>query len=101
MNGLHPFALLAFNIKQRHDLLTNTIGYFPEEAQAYKNVFICIFGSLSYILLSSGLATLFFKWYNNKYHPFHKILVDGESKDQGLYYIEALNLYVLQTVVYL
>ena len=37
------FPFLAINIKQRHDLLTNTIGHFYEEEQAYKKVFVSLY----------------------------------------------------------
>ena len=67
-------------IKERHDILWNSIGHFEEEQFAYSSVGKLFFGSLTYICAGNLLASYIFCLYNNEYHPFRNILINEEGK---------------------
>ena len=73
----HPLIILVFKMEERHDLLRHTIGYLQEEQDALDRGRFLRNLSLVYIVVGSGFETLFFFFYNNWFHPFAKILQDG------------------------
>lgn len=77
---LVPIFCLAVNITIRHDFLYNSIGYLPEEQQAYQNVWIISVSSLAFVLLGSFIEAALFIAYNEKFHPFKDIIANIASK---------------------
>ena len=73
----HPLIILVFKMEERHELLRHTIGYLQEEQDALDRGRFLRNLSLVYIVVGSGFETLFFFFYNNWFHPFAKILQDG------------------------
>ena len=82
---LSPLTILAVNIFDRHRILVNSIGPFPEEIQAYEQIILML--TLSYGVLVCGTAcqVLLYHWYNGKYHPFACILSQDQDNDQDSY----------------
>ena len=74
-----PMMILTWNICQRHELLENSIGTFPEEQEAYRlSVAISIMTPIILIL-----STFFQYWsynlYNQTYHPFIDLIKDSQG----------------------
>ena len=61
-------------MQERHDVLTNTIGYLPQEEEALKTGYYLLIGSLSMVIIGTILEVLFFWAYNGSCHPFANIL---------------------------
>ena len=54
--------------------LEQTIGYLENEHESFLTVQYILFGSLAYMIVGSLLEGWLFYLYNEKYHPFKKIL---------------------------
>ena len=86
-NYRHVIFLLlisAIKISERHNILSNSIGYLPEEQKAHEDVWIITSISLVCIILSSITEAMLFILYNGRFHPFKNIIVDikqHQSKD--------------------
>lgn len=63
-------------MKERHDLLWNTIGYLDEEQVALNTGYYLLIFSTSWIIFAGIAEIVFFSLYNGKFHPFAKILQD-------------------------
>ena len=72
--------MLVFILHQRQTFLYNTIGYFEEERLSYIYGIILLSGSLGFMVFGNTLAWLFFKLYNEKFHPFQQILDTSNGK---------------------
>ena len=62
-------------MQERHDFLNETIGYLPEEQRSLDTVYIILYTSFGYMLIGSIFEALFFYLYNEKFHPYEKILL--------------------------
>ena len=62
-------------MQERHDFLNETIGYLPEEQRSLDTVYIILYASFGYMLIGSIFGALFFYLYNQKFHPYEKILL--------------------------
>ena len=71
---LTPLIYLVSKMQERHDVLTNTIGYLPQEEEALKTGYYLLIGSLSMVIVGTILEVLFFWLYNGSCHPFANIL---------------------------
>ena len=63
-------------MKERHDILSRTIGYLHEEQEAMDTGYLLLIGSTVTMIFGSLLQVLFFYLYNGPFHPFANILVD-------------------------
>ena len=72
--------------------LKQTIGYLKNELESFLTVQYILFGSLTYMIVGSLLEGWLFYLYNEKYHPFKKIL----ETDDG---IELQDMSELQSVL--
>ena len=54
--------------------LKQTIGYLENEHESFLTVQYILFGSLAYMIVGSLLEGWLFHLYNEKFHPFKKIL---------------------------
>ena len=54
--------------------LEHTIGYLENEHESFLTVHYILFGSLAYMIVGSLLEGWLFYLYNEKFHPFKKIL---------------------------
>ena len=75
---------LAFNMRERHIILNDSIGFHIKEKEqiAMKMVTNLIIGCSAYILFGTLLEAIFFNLYNSMFHPFGKIL-DISNVSQG------------------
>ena len=73
---------LAFNMRERHIILYESIGFHIKEQIAMKMVTNLIIGCSAYILFGTLLEAIFFDFYNSMFHPFGKIL-DISNVSQG------------------
>ena len=78
---LIPIFVLGYNMKQRHQVLTTSIGAHPEEQEAMETIVLLLKISTSYITIATLLEAIFFVLYNGPCHPFSKIL--DTSTDEG------------------
>ena len=63
-------------MKERHNILSHTIGYFSEEQQAMDTGCYLLIGSFTMVIVGSLLEAWFFWLYNGSFHPFANILKD-------------------------
>ena len=54
--------------------LEHTIGFLENEHESFLTVQYILFGSLAYMIVGSLLEGWLFHLYNEKFHPFKKIL---------------------------
>ena len=73
--------LLASKIQDRHEFLTDTIGYFPEEQEAFFNAWIYFDLSLGFMFIGTFFQWFFFMLYNRNFHPFKDIFKRVEIND--------------------
>ena len=78
----HLNCHLAFNMRERHIILYDSIGFKEKEQIAMKMVTNLIIGCSAYILFGTLLEAIFFNLYNSMFHPFGKIL-DISNVSQG------------------
>ena len=83
----------AYKITERHYFLENTIGYLEKEQESFLAVRYILFGSLAYIVIGSILEGYCFFLYNEKFHPFNKILLPNDE-------IEVQNVSEILTLIY-
>ena len=66
----------VFKMQERHDILSQTIGYHKEEQEALDRGYYLLYGSFTFIIIGSLLEIWFFWIYNGPWHPFANILKD-------------------------
>ena len=76
---LSPQIILAINIFDRHGILVNSIGAFPEEIQAYEQIKVMLGASYGLLVIGTVLQVGLYHLYNGQYHPFALIL-DQKNK---------------------
>ena len=59
---------------ERHNILTQTIGYHKEEQDALNSGYYLLIGSSVLVIVGSFLVAWFFWLYNGPLHPFANIL---------------------------
>ena len=67
-------SFLASNIFERHHILVNSIGTYPEENDAYFQIQIIVGFGFSSLALMTMVQLVSYYLYNCKYHPFNKIV---------------------------
>ena len=84
---LTPLVVLGVNIFERHTILIDTIGAFPEEIKAFEQIIFMIpFGYTSLMMLTL-IQLLSYYLYNGKFHPFAIIVQPQCSEVKYLEYI--------------
>ena len=68
-------------MQERHDILSETIGYLDEEEKALLTGKILLISSFVTMVISSLLELYFFHLYNGPCHPFANILIDSECNE--------------------
>ena len=71
---LTPLITLGVNIFERQDILVNSIGAFPEETYAFRQIIAMIVVGYSLLVLLTIIQTLSYLLYNDKFHPFARII---------------------------
>ena len=71
------------NIFDRHAILVNSIGAFPEEIEAYVQIQWMIGLSYSLLVLLTTIQIVSFYLYNDRFHPFALIVRTKEKSSQG------------------
>ena len=71
---LTPLITLGVNIFERQDILVNSIGAFPEENYAFRQIIAMIAFGYSLLVLLTIIQTLSYFLYNDKFHPFAGII---------------------------
>ena len=69
--------------------LEQTIGYLENEHESFLTVQYILFGSLAYMIVGSLLEGWLFYLYNEKFHPFKKILETDDGIELQLLHINA------------
>ena len=64
----------AIKITERHNILYETIGYLPEEQEAYVKVWYIAGISLGCVIVCTVIEAGLFLLYNEKFHPFKNII---------------------------
>ena len=69
------------NMWERHDILLNSIGPFPEEFEAMEKIKLIIGLGYSLLVVLTIVQVVSFYLYNKRFHPFAKIVMpDPTSK---------------------
>ena len=71
------------NIFDRHAILVNSIGAFPEEIEAYVQIQWMIGLSYPLLVLLTTVQIVSFYLYNDRFHPFALIVRTKEKSSQG------------------
>ena len=77
---LTPLIILSINIFERHDLLVNTIGTFPEENQAFLHIKLMLALGYSLLVLMTMVQVISYYYCNGRFHPFATIVMPEEYK---------------------
>ena len=72
------------NVFERHELLVNSIGAFPEEIEAYEQIKWMIVLSYLGLGLLTFIQIISFYLYNGKFHPFSLIVMDEEASKKPI-----------------
>ena len=67
------------NVFERHNLLLNSIGAFPEEYEAFNKLILLLSLGYSLLVLCTIIQVVSYYYFNGKYHPF-AIIVMPEQK---------------------
>ena len=73
-------SFAGINIFERHNILEKTIGAFPEEIEAYKQIQWMIGLSYSLLLLLTLVQIVTYYLYNGRFHPFALIVMPEQGK---------------------
>ena len=68
------------NIFDRHAILVNSIGAFPEEVKAYEQIQWMIALSYSLLLFFTLVQIVTYYLYNGRFHPFALIVMPEQGK---------------------
>ena len=71
------------NIFERHDILVNSIGAFPEEIQAFEQIQLMIALGYSSLLLLTIIQIVSYYLYNGRFHPFAVIVTQNLHQSQS------------------
>ena len=67
---LTPMIFLGINAFERHDILVDSIGVYPEEIQAYDQIKLMIILGYTALLILTLIQVLSYYLYNGRFHPF-------------------------------
>ena len=71
---LVPLVILGINVFERHTILVNSIGAFPEEIEAFERIQLMLILSFTFLVLFTIIQMVSYYIYNGKFHPFALIL---------------------------
>ena len=71
---LVPLIILAVNVFDRHDILVNSIGAFPQEIDAYERIKVMLILSFTLLVFFTVIQIVSYYLYNGKFHPFALIV---------------------------
>lgn len=77
---LSPLIPFGVNVFERHELLVNTIGAFPEEYQSFEQIKLMIALSFSLLVTLTFVQVVTYYLFNGRLHPFNKIITSEKSK---------------------
>ena len=75
------YTFLGYNIFERHDIIVNSIGAFPEEIQAYEKIQMMIGLGYSIIVFLTIIQVVSYYLYNGKCHPFAMIVMPEQNSE--------------------
>ena len=61
-------------MQERHDILSQTIGYLEKEQEALDTGYYLLIGSFMIVVIGTAFQIWFFWLYNGSFHPFANIL---------------------------
>ena len=76
---LSPLIILSINVFDRHEILINSIGAFPEEIQAYEQMKVMLGTAYGLLIIGTVLQVVLYYLYNGIYHPFACIVIDQDD----------------------
>ena len=71
-------------MRERHEILSRTIGYLDEEQEAMDRGNLLLILSTTIMIVASLLQIIFFYLYNGPFHPFANILADDSKGNDSL-----------------
>ena len=72
---LSPLIILSTNIFARHELLSNTIGTFPKEDQAFLNIKLMLAFGYTFLVLLTIVQVVSYYLCNGRFHAFTMIVM--------------------------
>ena len=76
---LSPLIILAINVFERHHLLLNSIGAFPEEYEAFNKIILLLCLGYTLLMLCTIIQIVSYYLFNGKYHPFALIVLPEQK----------------------
>ena len=78
-NFIFHFSIIGYNIFERHDIIVNSIGAFPQEIQAYEKIQLLIGLGYSSVVFLTIIQVVSYYFYNGKFHPFAMIVMPEQN----------------------
>ena len=66
---------------ERHDILVNTTGVFPEEVEAMEKIKLMLGLGYSMLVVLTIVQVVSFYFYNGRFHPFAKIVMPDPTSE--------------------
>ena len=81
---LRNINAIGINVFERHALLLNSIGAFPEEEQAFIHIILMIILGYSFLILLTIIQVVSYYFCNGQFHPLAMIIMPepDHSKDE-------------------
>ena len=76
---MYVFSIAATHVFERHFLLVQSIGVFPEETGAYEVVKLMLIIGYSLLIFLTICQVVLYYLYNGKYHPYSKIVMPNRK----------------------
>ena len=76
---LSPLIVLGVNVFERHNLILNSIGAFPEEYEAFDKIILLLSLGYSLLVLCTTIQVVSYYYFNGKYHPFAMIVMPEQK----------------------
>ena len=73
------FSLAAFHVFERHSILLDSIGAFPEEIEAFELVKLMLIIGYSFLIFLTICQVVLYYLYNGKFHPYSKIVMPNRK----------------------
>merc|ERR1711884_917656 len=76
---LSPLIILGIHVFERHSILVDSIGVFPEETEAFELVKLMLIIGYSLLVFLTICQVVLYYLYNGKYHPYSKIVMPNRK----------------------
>ena len=73
------FSLAGIHVFERHSILVDSIGVFPEEIEAFELVKLMLIIGYSLLVFLTICQVVLYYLYNGKFHPYSKIVMPNRK----------------------